>query len=369
MIVTSAKSETEIADTAELVLSTLSNLTADTNQGSSITASIGVASARPASTPEDLLREADMAMYRAKERGGGCYELFDEDLGRIIQNRVRLEDELRTAIDRDELEVYYQPQLNCADKRLRGVEALIRWQHPARGLLPASAFLTVASEAGLMEPITNFVLTNALAQSARWATKTPTGEPVRVSINVGAHELETGTILTRVTDALTKSELHPEYVTLEVTEEALINDLDRNALTLEALRALGLRTSLDDFGTGYSSLSYLSQLPIDELKIDRTFIQRMGQTPQTPDTPPPDQQLVKAIIQLASIFGLHVVAEGIEHLHELQMLREMGCPTVQGFLTGRPMRSSDPDLLNLVRGNQFKVGTGHTATENTDAGS
>ena len=232
---------------------------------------------------------------------------------------------------------------------LTGVEALVRWRHPIRGLVPPSAFLSVAYEAGLMELVTDFVLDEATRQAVAWSAHTADGRAVSVAINVGARELETGRLRTRVAEALDDERPRSHLPHVEVTEGSLIHDLGRSALRLDALRALGVRTSLDDFGTGYSSLSYLSRLPIDELKIDRMFVQRMSAQPQSKDFTPPDRQLVEAIIQLASIFELDVVAEGIEHLGELEILREMGCHSAQGFLTGRPMVPTDEKLLGHDR--------------------
>ena len=295
-------------------------------------ASIGVAVRRPddAAGPDPdedaLLREADTAMYAAKRAGEGPVVVFEDTLRRRAVARLEDEQGLRRALQRGELRVHYQPIVRLADGGTDGFEALVRWQHPDRGLLGPGAFLPTAEETGLVVPVGRAVLHEACAALAAWRR---TGAPGRMSVNVSAQQLATGTLRDDVERALDAAGLPAEALTLEITEQALVVSHEKAAAVLSELRARGCQVALDDFGTGYSSLAYLRHLPVDVLKIDRTFV--AGAV-----TPPDDGRLLSAIASLGASLGLRTVVEGVETSAELAAARAAGATHVQGYLLGRP---------------------------------
>ncbi len=273
-----------------------------------------------------LLREADTAMYAAKRTGEGPVVVFEDTLRRRAVARLEDEQGLRRALQRDELRVHYQPIVRSDDLRLSGFEALVRWQHPERGLLGPGAFLPTAEETGLVVPLGQAVLRSACAALAAWRR---TGAPGRVSVNVSAQHLATGTLGDDVARALDDTGVRPEDLVLEITEQALVMSHEKAAAVLAELRERGCSVALDDFGTGYSSLAYLRRLPVDVLKIDRTFVTGAA-------TGSNDSQLLSAITALGASLGLQTVVEGIETEGELQAARAAGATHVQGYLLGRP---------------------------------
>ena len=295
-------------------------------------ASIGVAvrstGDRPGSDDDEdaLLREADTAMYAAKRAGEGPVVVFEETLRRRAVARLEDEQGLRRALQRGELRVHYQPIVRLDDLAPDGFEALVRWQHPERGLLGPGSFLPTAEETGLVVPLGQTVLREACTALAAWRR---TGAPGRMSVNVSAQHLATGTLRNDVQRALDATGLPAEALTLEITEQALVVSHERAATVLAELRARGCQIALDDFGTGYSSLAYLRHLPVDILKIDRTFV--AGAV-----TPAEDGQLLSAIASLGSSLGLRTVVEGVETPAELAAARAAGATHVQGHLLGRP---------------------------------
>ena len=294
-------------------------------------ASIGVAVRTPGDPPEPddddaLLREADTAMYAAKRAGTRPVVVFEDTLRRRAVARLEDEQGLRRALQRGELRVHYQPILRLDDLSTAGFEALVRWQHPERGLLGPGSFLPTAEETGLIVPLSQGVLREACAALAAWRS---IGAPGRVSVNVSATHLAAGTLRDDVEQALDASGLPADALTLEITEQALVVSHEKAAAVLSDLRARGCRVALDDFGTGYSSLAYLRHLPVDALKIDRTFV--AGAV-----TPADDGQLLSAIASLGSSLGLRTVVEGIETRAELAAARAAGATHVQGYLLGRP---------------------------------
>ena len=295
-------------------------------------ASIGVSGregrgAHPDLADEDaLLREADTAMYAAKRTGEGPVVVFEDTLRRRAVARLEDEQGLRRALQRDELRVHYQPIVRSDDRGLSGFEALVRWQHPERGLLGPGAFLPTAEETGLVVPIGQHVLLEACAALAAWHR---TGASGRMSVNVSAQHLATGTLGDDVARALDASGVRPQDLVLEITEQALVVSHEKAAVVLAELRERGCQVALDDFGTGYSSLAYLRRLPVDVLKIDRTFVTGAA-------TESNDGRLLSAITALGASLGLATVVEGIETEGELEAARTAGATHVQGYLLGRP---------------------------------
>ncbi len=275
---------------------------------------------------DSLLREADTAMYAAKRTGEGPVVVFEDTLRRRAVARLEDEQGLRRALQRDELRVHYQPIVRSDDLRLTGFEALVRWQHPERGLLGPGGFLPTAEETGLVVPLGQHVLRAACAALADWNR---TGPPVRMSVNVSAQHLAAGTLGADVAEALEASGVQPQDLVLEITEQALVVSHEKAAAVLAELRERGCQVALDDFGTGYSSLAYLRRLPVDVLKIDRTFVTGAA-------TASNDGRLLSAITALGSSLGLKTVVEGIETAGELQAARAAGATHVQGYLLGRP---------------------------------
>jgi diguanylate cyclase (GGDEF)-like protein len=288
--------------------------------------SIGIAIATdPDAEAADLIRDADAAMYRAKQAGGGRWSMFDQIVRDRAVARQAIEAELRQAIANDELVVHFQPELAVATGRVVGVEALVRWNRPGAGMVSPADFIPIAEETGLIVPIGAWVMREACLQAVRLFDD---GEMV-IRVNVSARQLTEPGLIATVTDALEASGLAPERLCLEVTESVVLEDGDRCVAALRALRDIGVGVSLDDFGTGYCSLSYLRRLPIDSLKIDRSFVRGLGSEAD-------DDSIVTSVIDLARSLGVSVVAEGVETEEQLAGLRARGCDTMQGFLFARP---------------------------------
>jgi diguanylate cyclase (GGDEF)-like protein len=304
-----------------------------------VSASIGIAvGGRPDDTPESLLRDADAAMYRVKESGRGGYELFDEHLREQVLNRVRIEGKLRGALERDELRVQYQPIVDARSGRPVSVEALVRWQHPDRGLIPPSEFIPVAEETGLIAELGRWVLGEACSQVAAWQREF--GVPLGLAVNVSGRQLARPGFAAEVARIAERSGLIAGTLGLEITESVLIEEADAPMAALAQLRQHGLRLSLDDFGTGYSSLSYLKRFPLDSLKLDRSFIRGLGSGEE-------DRAIVEAVVTMARTLGLDVVAEGVETERQLAEVRALECPFAQGYLFARPLPpAAMTDLLS-----------------------
>jgi diguanylate cyclase (GGDEF)-like protein len=299
------------------------------NNELSVTASIGVAIARGGEvTPDSLLRDADVAMYRAKERGRDRYELFDQAMRTRVLQRLQFENELRRAIDRHELRLFYQPIVRVADTGIVGVEALVRWDHPQRGLVSPAEFIPLAEETGLIVAIGRWVLEEACRQSARWQETQPDWPPLRVCVNVSARQL-TAEFVDIVSATLRDTGAHPPHLALEVTESVLIAQAESPIDLLRSLRKIGVSVVLDDFGTGYSSLSYLQRYQLDVLKLDRSFL--AGLSPETSNF-----RIVAAMIEMGKALDMKVVAEGVESKEQLEHLRDLACEFAQGYYFGRP---------------------------------
>ena len=295
------------------------------------TASIGIAiSVSASSSDEDLVRDADIAMYRAKASGGDQCAVFDATMHERAVERLQLETDLRRAIEREEFRLQYQPIVSLRDHRVIGFEALIRWQHPERGLLSPAAFLALAEETGLITRIDQWVLREACAQARRWQTQFPAGSPASVSVNISAQGFGQPDIVRQVADVLEETGLDPHNLRLEITESVAMADAERARTILIELKALGVRISLDDFGTGYSSLSYLQRFPVDTLKIDRSFIVGMDENNEC-------REIVRTILNLADTLGLDVIAEGTETASQVDNLEQLECRFGQGFFFSRPL--------------------------------
>ncbi|MCU1496848.1 MAG: hypothetical protein JWM47_801 [Acidimicrobiales bacterium] len=296
-----------------------------------LVASVGVALSRPDDTPATVLRDADAAMYYAKERGRNRAEVFDEQLRRRTQDKLAMVRELRLAWEQDQFHLEYQPILSLATQAVVGFEALLRWDHPDRGEMGPNAFIPAAEESGLIVAIGDWVLTQAVTQLASWRGADPALGDLFVSINLSAKELANPGLLASVEAVLAGSDVPAERIRLEVTESAVMENVEHSVRTARAIRRLGVGLSIDDFGTGYSSLSYLKQLPVDTLKIDQSFVSGLGHDLQ-------DRSIAEAIIALGQALGLEVLAEGVETAGQAATLAELGCQLAQGFLWSRPVR-------------------------------
>jgi EAL domain-containing protein (putative c-di-GMP-specific phosphodiesterase class I) len=303
-----------------------------------IGASVGIALDGPGMDSGQLLRNADLAMYTAKRRGKGRYEIFQPAMHLAAVERMELEADLRKALERRELTLEYQPVVALANGAITGVEALVRWRHPERGPVPPSTFIPVAEEAGLIGELGRQVLTAACAQARSWQLRHPRCAGLKLSVNLSPRQLQADDLLDEVRAALESSGLPPATLVLEITEGAIMNDAEAAIVRLHGLKALGVNLAVDDFGTGYSSLSYLQRFPIDILKVDRAFVNEI-------DTRDEQASLVTAIMSLTRSLRLHAVAEGVETATQVEVLRGLGCGFAQGYHFARPMA---PDALEPI---------------------
>jgi diguanylate cyclase (GGDEF)-like protein/PAS domain S-box-containing protein len=294
-----------------------------------VTTSIGLVIADGDADSDGLLRDADAAMYRAKERGRSRMEVFDDELRDRAASKLQSTTALRRALEREELRVFYQPIVSIDDRRPLAVEALLRWQHPERGLVSPAEFITLAEDTGMIVPMGRWVLQEALRQRACWEADLPDRPPLRLSVNLSARQLSEPKLADDIAAALSTHRTDPSSLILEVTESVVMGGLD-SLTTLNAIHDLGVALHVDDFGTGYSSLAYLKTLPVDALKIDRAFVDGLG-------TDVDDLAIVTAVIALARALSLGLVAEGVETEDQLSGLRELHCEHAQGYLFARPM--------------------------------
>ena len=298
-----------------------------------VSTSIGIALSSPAySDPEEVLRDADAAMYRAKARGRSRHEIFGDDMLADARGLLRLESELRRGLERGEFVVLYQPILSLHSRRTIGAEALVRWMHPQRGLLLPEDFIPVAEETGLISPLGEWVLQQACAQAQRWRRQGLAD--LTMAVNLSARQFRQGDLPQLILRTIGGSGLAPGALDLELTESTLMENLPDTVRSLEQLKALGVRLSIDDFGTGYSSLSYLKRFPVDTLKIDRSFVENIA-------TDPRDGAITSAVIALGRSLKLSVIAEGVENEAQLAFLRKEGCDALQGFAYSPPLGAQD----------------------------
>ena len=278
---------------------------------------------------EDMVRDADTAMYRAKERGKARCEIFDTSMLAAAEERLVLESDLRHALDRQELEVYYQPIVSLSEARLSGFEALLRWHHPRRGLVFPAEFISTAEETGLIVPIGTWVLHQACRQLRAWDQEFPSSDHLVINVNLSARQCMHPDLLGDVRQILDDTGVHPSRLKLEITEGVVLENSDAVAKVLSELRALGVQLGLDDFGMGYSALSYLQHFPFQTIKIDRTFVNGMREGNNT--------EIIRAIVSLAAGFSMNVTAEGIETLEQANRLQELACEFGQGYYFDKPL--------------------------------
>jgi diguanylate cyclase (GGDEF)-like protein len=303
-----------------------------------VTTSIGLALDRGSHRrPETVVENADAAMYRAKDRGGNCYEIFDEAMRARAVRRLATQTALHGAIARREFHVFYQTTVSLGTGDVVGVEALVRWTRPGTGLLMPADFIPLAEETGLIVPIGAHVMEEAFRQATRWGVggRTPT-----TSVNLSARQLAHPRLLPMVEAAIERSGADPATISLEITESALMEDVEASALVLQELKDLGLQIFVDDFGTGYSSLSYLQRFPVDGLKVDRSFVAGVHRDDE-------GAAIVRAVVTLAHSLGLVAIAEGVETEQQLEALRDLDCEIGQGYLFSRPVPPEQVDLAAI----------------------
>ena len=306
-----------------------------------VTASVGIA-VGVRDTADELIGDAGIALGRAKAAGKDRWVLFESHMHAHLHDRLALELDLKTALAHDELFLVYQPTFDLATETIDGVEALLRWRHPTRGIVPPDVFISVLEANGLILPVGRWVIRTACAQAARWHAA---GHDLRVAVNVSGRQLEHEGLVLDVADALEATELEPSALTLEITETALMSDTPSAARRLEALKDLGVRISIDDFGTGYSSLAYLRQFPVDGLKIDRSFVADIARSRES-------RALIHTLVQLGKALGIETLGEGIETRAQLRELQREGCDQGQGFLFSRPL---DPGAVDELLRRRLKA--------------
>jgi diguanylate cyclase (GGDEF)-like protein len=295
-----------------------------------LTASIGIA-AGDRESPDELLRDADVAMYEAKWNGRHCYVLFEAGMQTAVQSRMELEMDLRMALEREEFFLVYQPTFSLRDMRPTGMEALIRWNSPTRGLVQPNDFIPMLEETGLIVEVGRWVLLEACRQAVWWREA---GHPIGVAVNVSARQLDSDDFITDVERTLRETGLEPSLLTVEITETAVMRDLVQAAARLAKVKELGARVAIDDFGTGYSSMAHLQRLSVDALKIDRSFIAQMTHNSE-------GETIIRTLVQLGKALSIETLAEGIERTHELSLLQGERCDSGQGFLFARPLSPED----------------------------
>ena len=317
---------------AERILERLSRPIHICNRQMFASVSIGIAPGSSGDTPEDLLRNADTAMYHAKTGGRARFEVFDERMRERAIERLEIETELRRAIAARQLVVYYQPQVSIPDCRITGWEALVRWEHPVRGLIGPGEFIPIAEETDLILPLGRWVLTEACTQMAEWQREFKFDPPLTISVNVSFKQLKGADFVEEVKHVLDETGLSPQSLRLEMTETTVMANAEATINALQRLKGLNIGLEIDDFGTGYSSLSYLSRLPFDTVKIDCSFVSKLGIEGES-------SEIVRAIVELARSMSMNVVAEGVETIDQLDALRVLGCSHAQGYLFSRPVNA------------------------------
>ncbi len=355
LLIHNVKQESDATTVAERIQKQLSKPFRLDNYEVFSTASIGIIIADETNRkPEDFLRDADTAMYRAKESGKARYEIFDTAMHTHNINLLQMENDLRRAIERGEFKLVYQPIVLLDAPLIEEFEALIRWEHPEKGCIPPNDFIYIAEETGLIIPIGEWVLQESCRQICEWQKQFGFDKQLAVSVNLSAKQLMHPNLIKQIREVLRETKLCPSCLKLEVTESMVMDNAELALEVLSELCALGVRLSTDDFGTGYSSLSYLNRFPFERLKIDRTFVGKM-------DTDAKSEEIVRTIIRLAENLNLEVVAEGIENEQQFQRLHELGCHYGQGYLFSKPVSKEDAETL-LIGGLNFE--SAHLLTKN-----
>jgi diguanylate cyclase (GGDEF)-like protein len=331
------ESEDAVATVAARIISVLTPPFTCEGHQFVVTPSIGIAMyPQDGVTAEELLMNADSAMYRAKFAGRNNFQFFSETMRSKSLHRLDLENEIRKALEADQFELYYQPKADAESWTLVGAEALLRWHHPERGVIAPAEFIPVAEETGLIVPIGQWVLQQACKQAKLW-TESPFGD-IAVAVNISSHQFQSDSLIDDVLGAALKAGIEPASLELEITESVLLQDADNTLVALNTLKRAGISLSVDDFGTGYSSLSYLKRFPIDTLKIDRSFVKDIHVDQD-------DAAICAAILAMAQQLGLNVVAEGVETKEQLEFLRHHGCNQIQGFLCSKPLSADQFAVL------------------------
>jgi diguanylate cyclase (GGDEF)-like protein/PAS domain S-box-containing protein len=299
----------------------------------------------------ELMRKADIAMYGAKGRGKARYQMFDPGTNTRALKRLGFESDLRRVLEREEFVVHYQPKVSLETGNVLGLEALVRWEHPERGLVPPSEFIPVAEDTGLIVDIGRWVLKEACVQVRRWQDRYPSTSPLRANVNLSARQFHQPDLARDISEILQETELEPQNLELEITETVVMEDARATLAILQTLKSLGVGLAIDDFGTGYSSLAYLKRFSVDTLKIDRLFVAGLGESTE-------DEVLVAAMIELVHGLDLTAVQEGVETIEQLQRLHEMGCDIAQGFYFSRPLPTEAIGALlhrNLLGGGAWRL--------------
>lgn len=321
---------TAVARVAQRLLDSLTSPFEVAGQTTHVSATIGISLGDATDDGVDLLRNADLAMQRAKRHGRACYEIFDATTDSEARKQLALEVDLREALARGEFALHYLPEVSLHDGKTTGMEALIYWQHPSHGPIPPTVFIPIAEQTGLIVPIGRWVLEQACRATKRLQAKHGVDSAWRIAVNVSGRQLERGQLLVdEVAEVLEVTQLSADSLTLEITESVLMQESEVIVTTIQSLRGLGVDVAIDDFGTGYSSLSYLRYLPASSLKIDRSFVSNIGT--------PVDEAIITSVMHLASAMGASVVAEGIETREQASRLSELGCERGQGFYYSRPV--------------------------------
>ena len=304
-----------------------------------VTASIGIVlNALDHAGPSDMLRDADIAMYGAKDAGKARHEVFDESMKARASRRLELENRLRRAIEREELRVYYQPKMDLSSGEIVGMEALVRWQDPERGLVSPAEFIPLAEETGLILPLGRWVLRKACRQAKEWQERYSRADSLTMAVNLSAKQFQQPNLAEEVAGVLREAGLKPGTLILEITEGMVMSDVQANMSALQDVKALGVKVAIDDFGTGYSSLAYLKRFPVDMIRVDRSFVRGLGQDAE-------DTAIVETVVLLARALNLRVVAEGIETAEQLDSLRDLGCAIGQGYYFAKPMPGDEAGEL------------------------
>ncbi|MEO5695556.1 MAG: EAL domain-containing protein [Burkholderiaceae bacterium] len=327
LLATGITSSASVAKLAQRLIETLSQPYKFDDREVGISCSIGIALYPQKCESSKLIARADAAMYASKRAGGSRHSFYTPEMDADVQQNFDLLRDLRQALAKGELELFYQPKIDARSGKVTATEALLRWNHPTRGMVMPGEFLPLAERSGLIGPLGNWVIEAACQQARAWRDK---GLRMRVAINLSAHQMRQDDIADRITDALTRHRIHPSLLTCEITESAAMEDTGATQETFRRLGELGAHLSIDDFGTGYSSLSYLRRLPAEELKIDRSFVNDLDNSADA-------RAVVDAVVKLAHALGLKVVAEGVETPRQQKILTELGCDELQGFLFAKPM--------------------------------
>ncbi|MEM1133203.1 MAG: EAL domain-containing protein [Pseudomonadota bacterium] len=338
------RDQKELAQYANAIIERLSQPYAISGSQVRIGSSIGIAiSDEKANTAAALVRNADLALYAAKDSGRGVYCFYEQDMHSRASERQALENDLREALNRDELFLVYQPVINVATETISGFESLVRWKHPVHGMISPQTFIGIAEEAGLISQIGEWIIRTACAQLALWP------KDIRVSVNVSTVQFATGNLPLVLTNALAANKVNPSQLELEITESVFLDGSESNIETFNRIKRLGVRLALDDFGTGYSALGYLKKVPFDKIKIDQSFVRGATQRGSM------NAAIITSIVSLAHALKMDTTAEGAETLDELDLVRELGCSHIQGYIYGKPMPGEEATELLQSEGRKVEA--------------